>query len=161
MKVERCWPGQAVSREGRKGKTVGKEGRKEGMEGRDQLKEGSNQHLPIASFDPTISIITPSSKPPLKSAKNCFKDLKCKTKKSKVNIKNESHKHTSVEYYDCAVHYAAGRHDAVARMKPSFVCKREERISKRQEMFSKLTFNLDIFDSYLDELIDLEESFIA
>ena len=127
----------------------------------DYLKEGSNRHLPIVSFDPTISIMTPSSKPLLQSGKNSFKNLKCKTKNSKVNIKNESHKQTPIDNYDCAVHYAVGRHDAVAGSKPAFVCKKEERISKRQEMFSNPTFNLDIFDSFLDVLIDLEESFIA
>ena len=74
---------------------------------------------------------------------------------------NKSHKHTPIDNYDCAVHYAVGRHDAVTGSNPAFVCKKEERISKRQEMFSNLTLNLDIFDSYLGELIDLEESFIA
>ena len=127
----------------------------------DYLKEGNHPYLPTSSFDPTISIITPASKPPLKSGKNSFKDLRCKTKKSKVNIKNESCKHTTVDNYDCAVHYAVGRHDDVAGNKPSFVCQKEERILKRCKMFSNPRFNLDLFDSHFDELIDLEESFIA
>ena len=62
-----------------------------------------------------------------------------------------------------SVHCMGGKHDFVTD-KPTFTCKKEDRILKRQELFRNPTFKSNFqmsYDTTLNLLIDLEESFTA
>ena len=64
-----------------------------------------------------------------------------------------------------SVRYAVGNQDSVADSKPSFACEKAERIVLRQELFyDNNTFKLNVkksYDTFLELLVDLEESFTA
>ena len=60
------------------------------------------------------------------------------------------------------VYYTVGKQDFATNNQPTFVCKREERVLKRQKLFHDNMLNLNVQNSYdtcLNLLIDLEESF--
>ena len=78
---------------------------------------------------------------------------------------NPSLSKVSIDVYNpSTVRYTVGKQELVNDYKPSFVCEKEERILKRQEIFHNPTFNVSVhksYDAFLDRLIDLEESFTA
>ena len=66
------------------------------------------------------------------------------------------------EKQDCAVRYVVGKQHITDVNKPLFICKKEERVFKRKELFSNPDFTShrrNVYNKNINLLIDLEESF--